>query len=155
MGYTASGSGEITLKKGITAEFMKDYLNKLEADNKIDHTIEYDCDEYKGQTIIDVRQYDDHYHAEDIETFLDDLIPYISEGALYYMSTDDNAQWRYNFDPETEKWNEESGVIDYNFESYNDDEIINELRKRGYLVIRSTTWKTIEDIMHNTNQKDN
>jgi hypothetical protein len=71
------------------------------------------------------------------------------------MSTDDNAQWRYRFDPETEKWSEESGVIDYNFESYNDDEIINELRKRGYLVIRSTTWKTIEDIMHNTNQKDN
>ena len=51
-------------------------------------------------------------------------------------SGDDNCNWRFVFDSENECWLEESGIIDYNFESYTDEDLITEIEKRGYKVTK-------------------
>ena len=37
-------------------------------------------------------------------------------------------------DPDGQEWVEESAMIDYNFESYTDEQMIEELDRRGYIV---------------------
>ena len=63
------------------------------------------------------------------------LIPYITEGCAY-CSGEEDCIWRYVYHPESETWKEENARIDYNFESYTDEELITELAKRGYKVTK-------------------
>lgn len=130
MGYYASGDGIATFKDGVeiekVEEMLDDILDKM-------HVIEFEFEIFnKNQISI----YDtDKYHEDETLAFLNALSPYIIEGQMTY-SGEDNCNWRFVFDSENECWTEESGIVDYNFESYSDEDLITELGKRGYKVIK-------------------
>ena len=76
---------------------------------------------------------EDEYFEEDTMEFLNTLNSYITEGSIVYSGEGDDC-WRFVFDSETETWKREEGVIDYNFESYTDEQMNEELIRRGYEV---------------------
>lgn len=127
MGYYASGSGDATLKEG-----MGDALERAIRDHYKDAycPIGYDIEpDY-------INIYDDEkYHADETKEFLDILTPFITEGILSY-SGDDDCIWRFVFDYDNQKWNEEDATISYGFEDYSDEELIQELQSRGYKVTK-------------------
>lgn len=130
MGYYVSGDGIATFKDGVeiekVEEMLDDILDKM-------HVIEFEFGIFnKNQIFI----YDTNkYHEDETLAFLNALSPYIIEGQMTY-SREDNCNWRFVFDSENECWTEESGIVDYNFESYSDEDLITELEKRGYKVIK-------------------
>ena len=126
MGYYASGQGSVVLKKEVD---VNEVLKVLE--NLSDCDIEFE----ERDNNIDFWESDSHWHEEDTFAFLEALIPYITEGCAYYSGEED-CIWRYVYYPESETWEEENARIDYNFESYTDEELITELAKRGYKVTR-------------------
>lgn len=129
MGYYASGTGSVIFKKGVDVEEVESTLIALDTfinwDIKKDGV--YFCDRY-----CDEEEYLAFYEG-DTSIFLDALVPYIVEGEAVYSGEDD-CNWRFRFDPDEQKWVEESATIDYNFESYTDEQMIEELDKRGYIV---------------------
>ncbi len=130
MGYYASGSGVVTLKEGVKAEDILSKLKSLDLlsdwDGDIDAGMKFD-----GKETIDFWETNDHWHEEDTDKVLSFFVPYIESGSANYNG-DENCHWRYTFDPETQKWNEENGRVDYNLESYSDKELVELLKKRGY-----------------------
>ena len=130
MGYYASGDGIATFKDGVeiekVEEMLDDILDKM-------HVIGFEFEIFnKNQISI----YDtDKYYEDETLAFQNALSPYIIEGQMTY-SGEDNCNWRFVFDSENECWIEESGIVDYNFESYSDEDLITELEKRGYKVIK-------------------
>lgn len=136
MGYYASGSGSVILKEGIKAEEIVEKIDKymeekdIYWDGDIDAGIGID-----GKEIIDFWESDDHWHGENTEMILNFFNPYIESGSANY-SGDEDCHWRYTFDAESNKWIEENGRVDYNLESYSDDELIAALRSRGYVIER-------------------
>lgn len=130
MGYYASGSGDATFKEGVTKEIVekaiKDFYESEEG-NKF-YCLDYDTD------VESIEIWDDEkYHEEDTIEFLKVLAPYIKEGHISYTGEDD-CIWRFVFNPETGKWDEEYATVSFGFEEYEDDELIEELEKRGYVV---------------------
>ena len=125
MGYYANGSGSVVLKESVDKESVLKLLEDLETD------IEFElcCDG------IGFWENDSHWHEEDTFEFLETLTPYIKEGCANYTGEED-CIWRYKFYPESETWKEEYATVDYNFESYTDEELIAELTKRGYKVTK-------------------
>lgn len=126
MGYYAYGNGSVVFKKGVNQAKVIDLLENLP-----NSTIEFEVYD-KG---VSFWENDSHWHEEDTFEFLEALIPYITEGCANYSGEED-CIWRYKFYPESETWEEECATIDYNFESYTDEELIAELTKRGYKVTR-------------------
>lgn len=124
MGYYASGDGSATLKEGV---------NQTELANLLDGLPNSDMDFEFYENKISFWENDSHWHEEDTFEFLEALIPYITDGCAHYSGEED-CIWRYKFYSESETWEEESATIDYNFESYTDEELITELVKRGYKV---------------------
>lgn len=57
--------------------------------------------------------------------------------------------WRIRFDSDTQEWIEENVTIVYGFESYTDDDLITELRKRGYVVRKNELDNLLPDIKIN------
>ena len=122
MGYCADGSGSATLKRDADIAELKD---KLDA-----HDVWLNWSIYKDS----VDFYDsDNYHEDETIEFLDTLAPYVADGEVNYTG-EDGSIWRFRFDPDEQEWVEESAAIDYNFESYTDEQMIEELDKRGYIV---------------------
>ena len=124
MGYYACGDGTVTIKENVNIDKVISLLQKLN-----DNDIEFE----KRDNYIDFWENDSHWHEENTFEFLDALTPYITEGRADYSGEDD-CIWRYIFHPESETWEEENATIDYNFESYTDEELIAEIIKRGYKV---------------------
>lgn len=135
MGYCAYASGSATIIRGceITLEVvLENKYGKHESNCK---------PEYRFSTGLDGNRYieifdSDRYHEEDAEEFLSVIAPYVSDGCLEYYG-EDNCIWRFVFDPDTKKWNEENANIDYHCESYSDEELIQALEKRGYSVTKA------------------
>lgn len=122
MGYCAYGSGFANLKRDADIAELKAKLDALD--------IWLNWRIYKDS----VDFYDsDNYHEDETIEFLNTLAPYVAEGEVNYTGEDDYI-WRFRFDPDKQKWVEESATIDYNFESYTDEQMIEELDKRGYIV---------------------
>lgn len=122
MGYCADGSGFATLKKDADIAELKYKLDAL--DVRFDWSIDKDgVDFYES----------DKYHEDETIEFLDTLAPYVAEGEANYTG-EDGCAWRFRFDPDEQEWVEESAMIDYNFESYTDEQMIEELDRRGYIV---------------------
>ena len=121
MGYYAWGNGEAKLKNG---------ANTLELDSKLNElgTLFYD---FESDWVVFSDNED--YFEDDVLDFLDVLSPYITEGSIRY-SGDEDRFWRFVFDSKTQTWKQEFGIVDYNFESYTDEQIIKELIERGYAV---------------------
>lgn len=127
MSYYASGCGSAVLKDNVDGEQLEKILDNIIDDNDID--IQFDFD------LHNIYFYEDYgnWHEEDTETFLNALIPYIVSGTAEYSGEED-CYWRYVFDNEIQDWKEQNATIDYDFESYSDDDLIKELTKRGYQV---------------------
>lgn len=137
MGYWAKGSGSCTLKNDVdTKELDKKIRDALGiAENVIcDDDLEWEIDE--SSKMINFWESDSHWHEEDTYLFLNTLIPFIVDGCADYNSNEDDSIWRYKFNPETKAWDEQDATVDYNFESYSDEEMIRELQNRGYRVVR-------------------
>lgn len=128
MGYCANGDGSVTLKDGVDIAELKKVLDKVTENT----CIEFDF--YDSKSVC-FWESDTHWHEEDTFEFLKALMPYITEGCANYYG-EESCIWRYVFDEETQTWTEENATIDYNFESYTDEELIAELTKRGYKVTR-------------------
>lgn len=130
MGYYASGSGDATFKDSVNKEMVEkaisDFYKSKEGQKY--YSLNYDTDIYS----IEIWD-DEKYHEDDTLTFLEILSPYIKEGCINYSGEDD-CIWRFVFNPKTGKWDEEYADIVYGFESYSDEELIDELLKRGYAV---------------------
>lgn len=126
MGYYACGQGSVVLKNEVDINEVINILKSLP-----------DCDiEFEERdNYIDFWESYSYWHEEDTFAFLEALIPYITEGRADYSGEED-CIWRYVYHPESEKWKQENAIIDYNFESYTDEELITELAKRGYKVTR-------------------
>lgn len=141
MGYYASASGSATVIKG-QEETLKSVLASKYGKYGSGCSLDYDVDEINGVYCIDI--YDsEKYHEEDTTKFLNLIAPYISEGKLDYSGEDD-CIWRFVFNPETKEWKKENATIDYDFESYSDEQLIEELEKRGYMVSKSDSERRKE-----------
>ena len=123
VGYYANGDGIATFKDGVNIRQVEEILNDI-LDELCAIEFEFDIVNENEISIYDT----DKYHEDETLTFLNALVPYIKEGKMTY-SGDDNCNWRFVFDPENECWLEESGIVDYNFESYTDEDLITEIEK--------------------------
>lgn len=134
MGYYATASGSAMIIKGCEITLEAVLANKYDKEPycKLAYYFSTDID---GNRYIEIGD-SDKYHEEDTEEFLSIIAPYISDGCLEYCG-EDNCIWRFFFDPDTRKWNEESANIDYHCESYSDEELIQALEKRGYSVTKA------------------
>lgn len=110
MGYCADGSGFATLKRDADIAELKDKLDAL--DVRFDWSIDKDSVDFYES---------DKYHEDATIEFLDTLAPYVAEGEANYTG-EDGCAWRFRFDPDEQEWVEESAMIDYNFESYTDEQ---------------------------------
>ena len=136
MSYYAWGNGEAKLKEDTDTEKLCEKLNKLDA-------LDFDIID----TIIELFGSENYYEAKVIE-FLEVLSPYIVEGKMTY-SGDEDCHWRFVFNPKTEKWDEENGVVDYNMESYSEEEIIKKAIDLGYTVSKQAKYEElIKDTMN-------
>lgn len=128
MGYSVDGSGTVKLKKNLGAEEMQ---KLIEASKKLESLDYFDIKE----ELLSFSEYDSHWHEDDTMKFLNALIPYITEGCVEYKGEDD-CHWRYIYDAESNSWKEEGGRIVYGLDSFTTTEIIAELKKRGYGVVK-------------------
>ena len=145
MGSYASGSGNATIMAGKVEELkkvLKTKYGELGRNCKLDYDLDYDdlrIDFWDSQK----------YYEEDTMDFLNTIAPFINEGCMDYSGED--SVWRFKFDPDQKDWHEEDATIDYNFESYSDDELMTELKKRGY----SVTKTAAADEAENTDKSEN
>lgn len=114
------GFGEVELKKSINILELRDKLDSF----NISYRINPGCVNFLDEGI---------YSEKDTLEFLDILIPYITKGIINF-SNDKDKVWKFIFDPKTKIWKQEFGTIDYNFNSYTDEQMIKELIERGYAV---------------------
>lgn len=133
MGYCADGNGIVILKNDIN---IKKLINEL---IKSKSNIEYSI----NNNMISLEEYSFSWSEENTYDFLNTLKPYIKGGVIKYRSIDDDRHWRYVYDPITDKWEEEIATTSYDFEEYTDDELIEELKKRGYVVKKSNIGELV------------
>ena len=122
MGYCADGGGLLTLKPNTNV----DELNNKLADSSGCLSYQFDGNEIEFWC-------EDKYWGDGVYEDLEIVKPYIGFGELEFAG-EDGAMWRIRFDSDTQEWVEESATIDYNFESYTDEQMIEELDRRGYIV---------------------
>ena len=126
MGYYANGSGYATIKEGKVEE-LETFLEKATGDLK-DALRDISTEIFSGT--IDMSEDDSHWHEADTVLFLNALIPYITEGCVEY-SGEDGCLWRYVFNPESNKWEEQNGRT-----YYTEKDMIEELERLGYKVTK-------------------
>ena len=110
-------------------------LNREKENDIFDSDVTYyqETDE-NGNTGLGFSYSDTHYDEDKIMPFLKLLSPLITEGEMY-MDGEDTDHWRWVFDPEEKWWNEDDGEVVYGgLESYDDNDLIKELKRRGYSV---------------------
>ena len=129
MGYYASGYGECTLKDGVDLILLNYDLNMNGA-----HTI--DVNRLTASKMIDVKENrisisteDQKYYEEEVYCDLNILTKYITEGYIDFVGEDD-AHWRIAL--KDGEWSEQNGEVVYDMSKYSDQELIDELDRRGY-----------------------
>ena len=135
VGYCADGNGEV---------FLKDRINIKELKNKLDNlnsSIDYNIENKK----ILIEEYSFSWNEDRTYAFLNTLKPYVEKGLIEYKSIDDDRHWRYVYNQKLNKWEEEIACTSYGFEGYTDDELIEELKKRGYIIRKSNIKELINE----------
>lgn len=126
MSYRAYGNGMAKLKDEVNKEALYEKLDKIVDD--------YWGLEYEEELNGYIPFYDsENYHEEDIMNFLNALIPYITEGKIKY-SDEEDCYWMFEFNPETNVWDELDGGCYYAISDLPDNFFIDELERRGYVV---------------------
>ena len=133
MSYYAQGSGSVTAKdetayKNLTAIIDNDDNLQFETfpDDK-DLTIGLDSD--------------GNYHDDLVYAFIKSIAPFIKSGNIEYTG-EDGTHWQFRFDPNKNEWIEENGKTVYDMSTFSDDELIEELKNRGYTVTKSTATRS-------------
>lgn len=126
MSYMAYGDGMVKLKDGVNEEALYEKLDKI-----VDDCFGLEYEEWLNGYISfhDI----DNYHEEEIMNFLNALTPYIVEGEIKYSGEED-CYWMFEFNPETNTWDELNGGCYYAMSDLPDNFFIDELEKRGYIV---------------------
>ena len=120
MGYYASGYGVCVLKED--SDF-----DALERDMK-----EYGCClnvELRSTKEFVVRAEEQKYYEDEVYHDLNILTNYITFGYIEYTGEDDN-HWRIAL--KDGSWAETEGKVVYDMSNYSDQELIDELDRRGY-----------------------
>lgn len=134
MGYYASGFGDANLKNNID-------INKIESEIKaLNLSSDFQWEINTLDNTIYFNEATNRWDELTTDCFLKTISPYITEGIANY-SGEENDIWRYVYNPEEERWYEEDASIDYNFENYSDEELIEELENRGYIVTKKKGGK--------------
>ena len=128
MGFYAYGSGTALLKDNIKKEELFERLDEKVGDA---YCLDY---EYDGKETIGITD-SENYSEEDIMEFLNILSPCITEGSIEYTG-DDDCHWKFVFDKENEEWDEIEGEVYYSLDEFSDEVLIEELKSRGYEVIK-------------------
>lgn len=125
MGYYASGYGECVLKDGTDLALIDYDLNRngarvIDVDRLTVNKIRLCAEEQK-------------YYQEEVYLDLNILTKYITEGYIEYAGEDD-AHWKIML--KDGKWVQQQGKTIYDLSDIPDDDLLNELRKRGYKQLR-------------------
>ena len=135
MGYHATGSGSAVFKDNMTTDMIQEHFNNIDLNEYFNIRIS-NIGVNTDHKYIDFEESNGHWNEENTINFLNSLIPFIASGSIYYTG-EDNSVWRYVFDPESYTWRKDDGIIDYNFESYTDEQMITELICRGYIISKN------------------
>ena len=120
MGYYADGYGVCVLK-----EDSDPYA--LERDIE-ENGYCFDL-EYGGTKKFVIRVDNQKYYEDDVYHDLNILTKYITSGYIEYTGEDDN-HWRIAF--KDGSWSETEGKVVYDMSNYSDQELIDELDRRGF-----------------------
>ena len=135
MGYYAEGHGAISAKD-------KQSFDAIGAIMRSDTA----C--LESTPFYDVLEYDiwnnDKYYGGEVLDFLNSLSEYINKGEIYY-SGEDGSIWRFLFNPATSSWLEQSGIAVYDMSEFTDDQLRQELEKRGYSVNNVSLFDTLSE----------
>ena len=135
MGYCADGNGKVFLRDGINIKELKTKLDNL--NSSIDYNIE--------NKIILIEEYSFSWNEDKTYDFLNTLKPFVEKGLIEYKSIDDDRHWRYVYNPLLNKWEEEIACTSYGFEGYSDNELIEELKNRGFIVRKSNIKELVNE----------
>lgn len=120
MGYYADGYGVCILKDGVD-------IDDVERDMRENGCCLYVEDRSVKEIVI--RAEEQKYYEEEVYHDLNILTKYITFGYIEYVGEDDN-HWRIALNDG--EWSEVEGKIVYDMSSYSDQELIDELDRRGY-----------------------
>lgn len=152
MGYYAKGQGSATLLPNINLNTFEIELEDFLKERDID--ISFECFSSKQtsagtKNIKHIEFWESgNFHEEDTLAFLERISLSVTGGCAVYDGEED-AHWRYVFDKSNKEWKEEQGKLVYDsdlddysegliiyeediFSDYTDEQLIEELSKRGY-----------------------
>ena len=117
MGDYVYGSGEVTLKKELSAvnfSQMQEGLKKKKDDlDMVELTFRIRLDDTNKSSIMEINEGSDSWDEENTLEILAYLAPYITEGRFVYFNEDEHEYWRYVYVPLSEKWKKQEGQITY------------------------------------------
>lgn len=89
MGYYATGSGSIELKKNVDLEKVKAAMEEID--------YSFSCNIFSGvdSFVLDIQQYE-KYYEEDYNDFLKAVTPYVKDGCIEFCG-EDGCLWRFVF----------------------------------------------------------
>lgn len=126
MGYYAKGTGECKL---IDTDLLPHYMIiDIKSDLKENGSCVIEVGTLGDKLVL---LYDDKYNRHEICEDLKIIAKYITDGYLDFVG-EDGERWRFKF--EEGVWNELEGRMIYDLSELTTDELVDELRKRGYNV---------------------
>lgn len=125
MGYYAKGTGECKLINTIPPHYM---IIDIKGDLKENGSCVIEVGTLGDKLVL---LYDDKYIRHEICEDLKIIAKYITDGYLDFVG-EDGERWRFKF--EEGVWNELGGRMIYDLSELTTDELVDELRKRGYNV---------------------
>lgn len=120
MGYYAEGYGVCVLKEDLGFGALK---RDMEENGYC-----FDLED-RGTKEFAIRADNQKYYEDDVYHDLNILTKYITFGYIEYTGEDDN-HWRIAF--KDGSWSETEGKVVYDMSNYSDQELIDELDRRGY-----------------------
>ncbi len=130
MSYYASGTGYAKLKDATDRIELAKVLEK-----RGNGRVTFDLELEPERKYVDLSYENQRWEEEDLMEFLNTLAPYVSEGTMSFSGEDDSL-WRYRFDPDTQKFVEETATAVYgnDLSELTTEAMIAELTRRGFIV---------------------
>ena len=120
MGYYASGSGNILFSRVLSNEEYSRVIDLLKEEftevGGIREWQPWRAEDEKKVTCVDFVHPYENYHEDGVEESLNivagEFGPIISEGCISFRG-DGDADWRYVYNPTSQKWDEQDGHVEY------------------------------------------
>lgn len=120
MSYYCNVNGDVTLKPEIDQEKFEETLEKF----LHDECTNFDFD--SNGNVISISA-DGNYYDKEHTALLDFLKPYIESGCI--LCNGEDSTWRYVF--KDDGWETEYGQVFFGLETFSDDKLLAELKKRS------------------------